>query len=88
MQVHPGFQRMGLGTRILERLEREIGAAPCYCLPYSHLLGFYAQAGFRLVEAPLPGVLATRLAENRKRGLDVIAMYRPVGLNAAVTEHA
>jgi len=44
-----------------------------------HLVGFYGQAGFREYtsgEAPL--FLAERLANYRKRGLQVLLMHRPV----------
>ena len=76
MQVSPEFQRQGLGSRILQRLESELGSHPCYCLPYEHLVTFYRQAGFEQVSTSLPMVLEQRLSEYATRGLAVIAMFR------------
>ncbi|MDQ8020498.1 MAG: GNAT family N-acetyltransferase [Moraxellaceae bacterium] len=77
MQVHPEYRRQGIGTQLLRTLERAIGERSCYCLPYSHLVEFYAQAGFAVLAADeLPELLQERLAHNRRRGLDVIAMRR------------
>jgi N-acetylglutamate synthase-like GNAT family acetyltransferase len=76
MQVRPEFQRQGLGSRILQHLEKEIGLNPCYCLPYEHLRKFYGQAGFKHVSTGLPAILAHRLAEYSDRGLAVVAMFR------------
>lgn len=77
MQVHQDFQRQGLGTQVLRELERAIGDTACYCLPYGHLVTFYAQAGFaRVGPDELPELLRERLANNLQRGLDVIAMRR------------
>ena len=76
MQVDPQFQRSGVGTRILQRLSREIGDRRCCCLPYTHLVGFYRQAGF-VQATDLPSGLADRLADYVSRGLPVVAMVRP-----------
>ena len=76
MQVSPEFQRQGLGSRILQRLEKELGSNPCYCLPYQHLLTFYRQAGFEQVSTNLPQILDQRLTEYSTRGLAVIALFR------------
>ena len=76
MQVSPEFQRQGLGSSILQRLEKELGSNPCYCLPYEHLLTFYRQAGFELVASNFPLILDQRLTEYSTRGLAVVAMFR------------
>ena len=76
MQVSPEFQRQGLGSSILQRLENELGSNPCYCLPYEHLLTFYRQAGFEHVTVDLPQILHQRLTEYSTRGLAVVAMFR------------
>ena len=76
MQVSPEFQRQGLGSSILQRLENELGSNPCYCLPYEHLLKFYRQAGFEQVSTNLPQTLGQRVTEYSARGLAVVAMFR------------
>ena len=76
MQVSPEFQRQGLGSRILQQLENELGPNPCYCLPYEHLLTFYGQAGFKQLSTNLPPILDQRLTEYANRGLAVVAMFR------------
>ena len=77
MQVDPRWQRCGVGSLILQRLGREIGDRGCCCLPYSHLTGFYRQAGFQPAGQDLPPALAGRVAAYLSRGLQVVAMIRP-----------
>ena len=80
MQVESQFQRRGIGTNILHRLDQEIGGRWCCCLPYNHLVSFYRQAGFELAVDNLPLALAARLASYLSRGLKVVAMVRGAGL--------
>ena len=77
MQVKPEFQRQGIGTQILQRLDQEIGRHTCCCLPYSHLVDFYRQAAFEPAVGTAPPALAARLASYLARGLNVVAMVRP-----------
>ena len=56
MNIHPQYQRRGLGTRMLTALELMMKGGPCWCLALSHLETFYANIGFRHVpstEGPL-----------------------------------
>ena len=76
MQVSPEFQRQGLGSRILQQLESELGPNSCYCLPDEHLLAFYCQAGFKQLTTNIPLILDQRLTEYANRGLAVVAMFR------------
>lgn len=77
MQVNPAFQRQGLGARLLAACLPHLAGREVFCLPYSHLAGFYAAAGFETVdEHALPGFLAARLAGYRAGGQDLIAMRR------------
>ncbi len=76
MQVEPKFQRRGLGTKILQRLDHEIGGRMCCCLPHDHLVAFYMRAGFEPVVEALPTALSVRLASYLARGLKVVAMMR------------
>ena len=77
MQVEPRLQGQGIGMKILQRLDQEIGHRWCCCLPYDHLVKFYAQAGFELISNNLPAPLDTRLTSYLSRGLRVVAMVRP-----------
>jgi len=76
MQVEPQFQRQGIGTKILQRLDQEIGNRWCCCLPYDHLVSFYRQAGFESTVENLPPALGARLMDYLSRGLRVVAMVR------------
>ncbi|MBS0591580.1 MAG: GNAT family N-acetyltransferase [Proteobacteria bacterium] len=76
MQVALQFQRQGIGTNILRRLDQEIGDRWCCCLPHDYLVSFYRQAGFEPVTTNLQVALHARLAGYRSRGLTVVAMVR------------
>ncbi|WP_288379054.1 GNAT family N-acetyltransferase [uncultured Massilia sp.] len=80
MQVRRDVQRQGIGSRLLATCLPYLARAEAFCLPYAHLEGFYATAGFAPADsAALPAFLADRLATYRSRGQDVIAMRRPAG---------
>lgn len=77
MRVAEHAQRQRLGTRLLEEIAEWLQNRECYCVPYPHLVGFYGQAGFAVVDpGAAPVFLAERLAEYRKSGEDVILMRR------------
>lgn len=76
MQVLATHRRCGIGSEVLRLLGSWIGADPCYCLPYAHLVEFYARVGFEPASTPLPEVLERRLRGYLNRGLDVTAMIR------------
>lgn len=46
MQVHPNYQRKGIGTKLLQRFKGLVLEEDCYCIPYAHLESFYNQIGF------------------------------------------
>lgn len=78
MRVRKDCQRQGIGRRLLARVARDIGAEPCYCLPYGWLVAFYGEAGFRqIASAEAPAFLAARHARYVANGQDVIIMRRP-----------
>jgi GNAT superfamily N-acetyltransferase len=80
MGVDSGFRRRGIGTRLLDLLVAEIGARPCYCIPYAHLREFYGRAGFADIDlAAAPHFLRDRVLEYRHAGNDVTLMRRPDG---------
>jgi GNAT superfamily N-acetyltransferase len=76
MQVQANHRRCGIGSELLYRLGAQIGADTCYCLPYRHMVDFYARAGFELASDPMPNILEHRLRGYLNRGLDVAAMLR------------
>ena len=76
MQVEPQFQSQGIGRKILELLDQEIGNRWCCCLPYDHLVNFYRQARFERATGDLPIALGQRLDSYLSRGLKVVAMVR------------
>ena len=82
MQVSPDLQRQGIGGQILHRLDLEIGARWCCCLPYSHLIEFYRRARFEQAHGNIPPALSLRLSGYLERGLGVVAMVRNTGVTA------
>ena len=50
MQVHPRFQRQGIGKRLLAAVAQELDGKGCFCIPYAHLVGFYGGIGFHVME--------------------------------------
>jgi N-acetylglutamate synthase-like GNAT family acetyltransferase len=69
MQVHPDHQRQGVGSTLLARISDELGESACYCILYAHLVQFYAQIGFEVIEpTEAPQFLNERLASYRARG--------------------
>ena len=79
MRVERDFQRQGIGSRLLGAVRAEL-RAPCYCIPYAHLAGFYGQIGFQVFDPRrAPDFLAERLASYRTRGdgHEYLLMYRP-----------
>lgn len=54
MQVDQGYQRKGIGIKLLEQFEaylKDKKIRSVFCLPYAHLEGFYGQIGFRHIRA-------------------------------------
>jgi GNAT superfamily N-acetyltransferase len=77
MRVAEHARRQRSGTRMLEAIAEWLGDRECYCVPYSHLAGFYGQIGFVPLEpAAAPAFLSERLAEYRRNGQEVILMRR------------
>jgi N-acetylglutamate synthase-like GNAT family acetyltransferase len=69
MQVHPRFQRQGIGKRLLATVAQELDGRGCFCIPYAHLVGFYGGIGFRAIEpAKAPTFLRLRLERYQDRG--------------------
>jgi predicted N-acetyltransferase YhbS len=78
MRVDKDCQRQGIGRRLLTFVAREMGSEQCYCLPYSWLIAFYGEAGFRQIPAAeAPSFLGVRHAKYLANGQDVVVMRRP-----------
>jgi GNAT superfamily N-acetyltransferase len=77
MQVDPSFRRQGIGTLLLHSLVEALPAGECYCIPFDHLVGFYNQGGFEIInEDEAPGFLRQRLGRYRAQGHFVLIMRR------------
>jgi GNAT superfamily N-acetyltransferase len=79
MQVHPRFQRQGIGKRLLATVAHELGDRGCFCIPYAHLVGFYGGIGFHVIEpAKAPTFLRPRLEryQDRADGNEYLIMLR------------
>jgi N-acetylglutamate synthase-like GNAT family acetyltransferase len=79
MQVHAGFQRQGIGNRLLATVAQELDGRDCFCIPYAHLVGFYGGIGFRAIEpAKAPTFLRRRLEryQDRGDGKEYLIMHR------------
>jgi N-acetylglutamate synthase-like GNAT family acetyltransferase len=86
MRVRADMRRQGIGARLLQAIEPEIGERECFCIPHRYLRSFYGRIGFvEMDEAEVPSFLRERCAEyKRDYGLDVIIMRRR---NSAETHH-
>lgn len=77
MQIDPAHRRRGLGRRLLAACRPWLDRGPAYCLPYDHLVPFYALAGFEVAPPDqLPVFLAARLARYVDGGQRVLPMRR------------
>jgi len=77
MRIAEHARRQRLGTRMLEAIAEWLQDRECYCVPYPHLVGFYGQIGFTVIEpAAAPVFLAERLVDYQRSGEDVILMRR------------
>ena len=69
IQVHPRFQRQGIGKRLLGAVAQELDGKGCFCIPYAHLVCFYGGIGFHVMDpAKAPTFLRPRLEKYRDRG--------------------
>ena len=77
MRIAEPVRRQRLGTRMLRVIAAWLQDRECYCVPYPHLVGFYGQIGFTVIEpAAAPVFLAERLVDYQRSGEDVILMRR------------
>ena len=81
MLVDAGHRRCGIGSRLLQEFTSYLethAIRRVYCLPYSHLDGFYATAGFERVSAnEVPEFLKDRMKSYDPSGTLYLFMRRP-----------
>jgi GNAT superfamily N-acetyltransferase len=78
MRIAEHARRQRLGTRMLDAIAQWLGDRECYCVPYPHLVEFYGQIGFVVLElADAPAFLSERVADYRRSGQEAILMRRP-----------
>ena len=79
LYILPAYYRKGIGSKLLQHCEMLMQTGIFFCLPYAQLAEFYQRAGFaQIPEQELPRMLQARLAAYRSKGLNAIAMRRPV----------
>lgn len=79
MYMNEGSRGNGIGKRMLESITPYLNSlnSPCYCVPYSHLEGFYGTIGFnKISDEKAPEFLAGRRKNYIENGSDVILMGR------------
>jgi N-acetylglutamate synthase-like GNAT family acetyltransferase len=77
MQVHPDFQRQGVGSALLDRFAGLTKDRECFCLAWDHLEHFYAKIGFHKADDDdLPLLMRGRLASVRAKRLRLIALRK------------
>ena len=78
MYVAETLRGSGIGSRLLQAADGEIGNRTCWCVSYRYLSRFYLAASF--VECPAseaPPFLAERCGRYAEAGADVLIMKRP-----------
>jgi len=77
MCVHPEYQRNGLGAALLKALGPVLAQQPVYCFPFTHLEGFYGNAGFeRKSPESVASFIRDPWASYCRQGRDIIIMTR------------
>jgi GNAT superfamily N-acetyltransferase len=78
MRIAEQWRQLGIGTRMLNAVASWLNGRECYCVPYAHLVHFYGQIEFvEIAAAAAPAFLGDRVAEYKRRSLDVLIMVRP-----------
>jgi N-acetylglutamate synthase-like GNAT family acetyltransferase len=77
MQVTKALQRCGIGSLLLDVIEKRIADEQCFCLPHDWLGGFYGQIGFERIDpTQAPMFLQDRLQVSREKHTSLIVMRR------------
>jgi GNAT superfamily N-acetyltransferase len=73
------YHRQGIGRKMLEELSTLLNQKypTCYCIPYSHLEGFYSLIGFEKMEQEkAPSFIQKRIEGYLNKKMDIILMKR------------
>jgi len=77
MQVLEPYQGQGVGSKLLEYLQCSYEPGTMYCIPKKHLVNFYQQIGFEVIESEnAPEFLQDRFNGYVEKGLGVLIMKR------------
>jgi predicted N-acetyltransferase YhbS len=81
MRVSPGWQRRGVGARLLDGVAASLADGPCHCIAYPHLVAFYGRIGFvEAAPAEAPPFLRSRLEDYRAHRPEAFCLlFRPGG---------
>ncbi len=78
MYVAEERRGQGIGSRLLESISEGIGTSECWCIPFTHLTGFYSRIGFQVFNGEtIPPFLAERRERYTGNGQKVVIMNRP-----------
>jgi GNAT superfamily N-acetyltransferase len=67
----------GIGRELASKALEAAAVSVCYCVPNAHLVLFYRQLGFVVIEnEAVPTFLRERVERYKKKGLDVTVMRR------------
>lgn len=68
MEIAKEYQRQGIGTSMLQKVEEVLDQQECYGIPYDHLEKFYARIGFHFIdEKEAPPHLRDRIRSYRSK---------------------
>lgn len=71
MQVKLEYQRHGVGSKMLNEVQKMLEKRECFGVPYKHLEKFYGQFGFKKTdERKAPTFLRKRIVEYRQKHPD------------------
>ncbi len=77
MCIDPAWRRQGLGKQLLSGIMPFLDKVNCYCYPFSHLLAFYAEAGFKHTALEsVPGWIMQPYQRYCQQGRDIQIMLR------------
>lgn len=68
-------RRQGIGQQFLQALQPILASHNIYCFPFSHLVGFYQQAGFTLITPEdVPPAIADKFLRYLNNGKNICLM--------------
>lgn len=75
MLIHPEYRQQGIGHQLMAFCAQSINLTGCYCFAFEHLVPFYSQHGFQILEPQeLPLSLQGRFNRYCNSGKSLCAM--------------